>query len=237
MANTGTRERRYHELATAARGGRVASTGFLSVDDSAWLAAKLRGEDVGVTATGGYPGARRRVVTAFPQHVPHAEASFSAVYFEGAFDEQELRQALVAAGVPDEAVGDIVSHRDGHTVIVLKSAERNALSMSRVGPRPVASQLVPIELAASGKARRDTVVVPSLRLDALGAKAFRVSRSYFSKGLAAGKVKLDGVTAGKSSVAALGAEVYAEGLGRFMVEGLHGETKRGNLKVELEVEQ
>jgi len=87
-----------------------------------------------------------------------------------------------------------------------------------------------------GKRTRQVVVVPSLRVDALGAKAFRVSRAYFSKGVAGGRVSVNGVRAGKSSSAGPGDEVYAEGLGRFTVLTVQGETKKGNLKVELEVE-
>ena len=76
-----------------------------------------------------------------------------------------------------------------------------------------------------------------LRVDALGAKAFGVSRSYFAKGISAGNVLLNGVRATKSSDAEAGDEIYAEGLGRFYISQVQGETKKGNRKVILEVEK
>ena len=103
--------------------------------------------------------------------------------------------------------------------------------------RNVELQEVAVERVASGSRKRNTVIVPSLRVDALGAKAFNVSRSYFSKGIAAGNVTVNGQKAGKSSNAEAGDEVYAEGLGRFSVGSVQGETRRGNLKVDLEVEK
>lgn len=80
-------------------------------------------------------------------------------------------------------------------------------------------------------------VVPSLRVDVLGARAFGVSRSYFAKGVAAGRVSVNGERAGKSATAAAGDEVFAAGLGRFYIVAETGATRRGNPKVTLRVER
>ncbi len=80
-------------------------------------------------------------------------------------------------------------------------------------------------------------MVPSLRVDVLGARAFKVSRAYFAKGVEAGRVSVNGRPAGKSATVAEGDEVYAAGLGRFRVEKVEGETRRGNLRVTLSVEK
>lgn len=77
--------------------------------------------------------------------------------------------------------------------------------------------------------------MPSLRVDVLGARAFGVSRAYFAKGVAAGRVGVNGVTAGKSAAVVHGDVVTAAGLGAFAVKSVDGETRRGNLKVTLEV--
>ena len=70
----------------------------------------------------------------------------------------------------------------------------------------------------------------------MGAKAFRVSRSFFRKGVEAGNVTVNGSPTGKAGVLHESDEVYAAGLGRFRVVGLLGETRRGNLRIALEVE-
>lgn len=79
------------------------------------------------------------------------------------------------------------------------------------------------------------VIVPSLRVDVLGARAFKVSRAYFAKGVAAGRVSLSGAPAGKSSSVEIGQEVVARGLGSFSLRSINGETRKENLKVTLEV--
>lgn len=80
-----------------------------------------------------------------------------------------------------------------------------------------------------------TAIVPSLRVDVLGSRAFAVSRAYFAKGVAAGSVSVAGRTAGKATAATVGDEVVASGLGRFSLVSLDGTTRKGNIKVTLAV--
>ncbi len=81
-----------------------------------------------------------------------------------------------------------------------------------------------------------TAVVPSLRVDVLGARAFGVSRSYFAKGVAAGSVSVAGKRAGHATTLAVGEEVAARTLGTFKLVSVDGSTRRGNQKVTLSVQ-
>ena len=217
-------------------GGRVAHTGFLEPDDAAALVAQLRQAEVGVHVSGGFPGARRRVLTVFPETIPEATTSLSAVYGEGALDADDFRVALQGFVAP-EALGDIVQHQTGLSAIVLESAQSELPETLQVKGLTVVLKPVPMDKVASGSRKCHVVIVPSLRVDALGAKAFNVSRSYFSKGIKAGNVTVNGAKATKSSSAEAGDEVYAEGLGRFSISSVQGETRRGNLKVAVEIEK
>ena len=76
-------------------------------------------------------------------------------------------------------------------------------------------------------------VVPSLRVDVLGARAFGVSRAYFARGVAAGNVLVGGEPAGKAAAVEPGQE--AIGLGSFVLVSVDGATRKDNLKVTLEV--
>jgi RNA-binding protein YlmH len=224
-------------LATAANGGRVAHSGFLEPNESARLVQALRERGVQALAWGGFPGARRRVVTAFPSHVPEAGTSLASVYLAGEADARGLRAALeAAAGVREEDLGDTVPHTDGVSVVTFDPPPAALLGLTALEGRPVSPRPVPLEKTVRGDSRRLSVVVPSLRVDVLGAKGFRVSRSYFAKGVAGGKVSVNGRPAGKAASAAAGDEIYADGLGRLRVLGVEGETRRGNVKVSLEVE-
>ena len=187
-----------------------------------------------VHVSGGFPGARRRVVTAFPDNVPEATTPLSAYYAEDVHEPDELRIALGSV-VNADAVGDIIAHQAGLSVVVLENTSDT--SSLKVRGREVTLQAVPLDKVASGSRKKQVVVVPSLRVDALGAKAFNVSRSYFSKGIKAGNVTVNGVKATKSSSAEPGDEVYAEGIGRFYVSTVQGETRRGNLKVAVDIEK
>ncbi|MDF1523247.1 MAG: hypothetical protein P1P87_10560 [Trueperaceae bacterium] len=224
---------RADELVAAARGGRVASSGFLEPEAADAPAAELRRSGVGVSSDGGRPAAGRRVVTAHPLEVPRAGPRLGAVWFRHVGDEGTVRSAATAAGIDASALGDVVTDADGAAVVALADA-LPALVALRPGGEPGLE--VPLERLAQGRTRRREAVVPSLRVDALGAKAFGVSRSWFTKGIAAGRVHVNGARAGKSAEAAAGDEVWADGLGRFRVLEVRGETRRGNLKVTIEVE-
>lgn len=78
-------------------------------------------------------------------------------------------------------------------------------------------------------------MVPSLRVDVLGARAFGVSRSYFAKGVAAGSVSLRGSRASHAATLEVGDEVEAKTLGKFKLVSVDGTTRRGNYKVSLAV--
>jgi len=223
-------------LRAEALGGRVSFSEFLEPDEADALVAELRASGVRAAAWGGYPGARRRVVAALPDPVPEATPPLTAVYAEGDVGPQDLwaaAQALLGAA----RLGDATSHQAGASLIVLGEAPPELLGLGAVAGAPVDVSVTRIELAFGGSERRQPAVVPSLRVDVLGARAFGVSRAYFAKGVAAGRVTVNGRQAGKSASAAVGDEVYAAGLGRFRVASVEGETRRGNLKVELSVER
>ncbi|NBC96019.1 MAG: hypothetical protein GVY27_06660, partial [Deinococcus-Thermus bacterium] len=160
-----------------------------------------------------------------------------ALPFECVGEPDEARAALRAAGLPAEALGDAVPHHDGLSVILVADVLEDVPGELRVRGRPVRPEPVPLERVAKGTVKTLQLVVPSLRADVLGAKAFGASRSWFGKGVAAGKVRVDGAAAGKSASLESGSELWAEGLGRARLLSVEGETRRGNRKVRVEVEK
>ncbi len=77
-------------------------------------------------------------------------------------------------------------------------------------------------------------MVPSLRVDAVGAKGFGVSRSYFQKGIKEGNVLVNGRVAKAKDEVGEGSVIEARGLGRVVVRAILGKTARGNYKLVLE---
>lgn len=224
------------ELAAQAAGGRVVFSGFLEPDVTDALLAALRRRGTHAGAWGGYAGARRRVVYAAPDGVPEATPRLVALYAEGCSDPEALRAAARAAA-GDAAVGDATTHADGASVLLLAPVPVALSGTVRVAGAQLRVEEVPPGLAFGGSEKLQPAVVPSLRVDVLGARAFKVSRAYFAKGVEAGRVSVNGKPAGKSASAAEGDEVFAAGLGRFRVAKVEGETRRGNLRVTLHVER
>ncbi|MBS3967219.1 MAG: hypothetical protein KGZ60_08220 [Truepera sp.] len=225
------------QLAAAVRGGKVASSSFLEPEEADRLAAELRAKGVSVSVTGGYRGARRRVVTAHPEQLPTAGPALTALYAPGLSDPPELQAALRRHGLEAGEIGDVLKYQGGLGVVVSRRVKDHALSLRALGGLELRWQEVALTHLGSGAEKRWQAIVPALRLDALGAKAFGVSRAYFSKGIAGGKVSINGQPTHKASVVSAGDEIFAEGLGRFRLLSVTGETRRGNLKVELLVER
>ena len=217
-----------NDLIKAAKGDRVVSTNFLEPNDAASLAAKLRAKEIKFELNGGFPGASRRVLTVFPNHIPKATTSLSTIYFED-ISKDELVERFQRTDIDLENVGDIINFQEGLAVVILSSIKDTFLELT-------GAQEIALADISKNQGKVQQVIVPSLRVDVLGAKAFKVSRSYFAKGIANGKVSVQGKLAGKSSSAELEDEVHAEGLGRFRLVELLGKTKKGNHKVVLEVE-
>jgi RNA-binding protein YlmH len=222
------------DLITAARAGRVVHTNFLEPNDAAALVAKLRQADISVNVSGGYPGAKRRVITVFPEHIPDADTPLVGLYVADAHDADELRVGLRKT-LEADAIGDIIQHQDGLSAVMLRGVAKETPVTIR--GKTFEAKIVELQKIAAGSSKRQTTIVPALRVDALGAKAFGVSRSYFAKGVAAGNVFVNGQKASKSTDAEAGDEIYAEGLGRFSVVSVQGETRKGNLRITMDVEK
>ncbi len=217
-----------NNLIKAVKGDKVVSTNFLEPNDLASLAAKLRTKGIRFELNGGFSGASRRVLTVFPNHIPKATTNLSAIYFNSV-NKSELIEQFQRTNINLENVGDIINFQEGLVVVILSSIKDTFLELT-------GAQEIALTDISKNKSKAQQVIVPSLRVDVLGAKAFKVSRSYFAKGIANGKVSVQGKPADKSSSAELEDEVYAEGLGRFRLIELLGKTKKGNHKVVLEVE-
>jgi RNA-binding protein YlmH len=146
--------------------------------------------------------------------------------FEGDLEALEDRlRAVLEPGL----MGDLEEVNGGFLLVTLPKGikELSNTTLSFREPSP----------AELPKARNKTrsVVVPSLRVDVVGAKGFGVSRNYFAQGVKAGKVKLGGKTVSAKDEIAEGESLLAEGLGVITLKKILGQTKRGNVKIEVEV--
>jgi len=222
-------------LLKAARAGRVAHSGFLDANETAELNHKLKNL-ASTNVWGGFAAAKRRVLTVFPDNIPNATTKLAAVYCSAEVEADEFRMALQKY-LADYEIGDIVKHKDGLSAIILDSKLKQLPKQINLYGSEYELEEIGLEYLQSSKSGSRQIVVPSMRVDVIGAKALNVSRSYFAKGIKAGNVAINGQKASKSSSAEVGDEIYAQGLGRILISEILGKTRRGNLKIKIDMEK
>ncbi|EYB69643.1 RNA-binding protein S4 [Deinococcus phoenicis] len=224
-------------LVAQARGGRVIRTPFLDGDDID--RRQLQDEDVRHKLAGGFPDARRVVLTLHPAHIPEVDSGVTVLRVAPQaggppWDVQDFAVALRRLGLPEDQLGDVREERGGAFLIAATGKAAQTLAdLTELGGREVEVEEVG-ETAGRGSKTRE-VVVPSMRVDVVGAKGFGVSRAYFQQGIDGGKVRLNGQPARASSEIREGDSLSAEGIGRIDFKRVVNETRRGNFKVELDV--
>ncbi|MGQ9511170.1 MAG: S4 domain-containing protein [Thermaceae bacterium] len=202
-------------LLRKARGGRVVRTPFLSPSEEAWLRERAQKEGLKVAFFGGFPWAERRCAVIYPEEVPGVADPVEVVYLE---EPPE----------PSEYVGEVVPLEEGVLAALLPEAKRALLSRGVSLRPPPEGALQPLKEGVQ------VLVVPSLRVDVLGAKGFGVSRTYFQEGVKAGKVRLKGRLATPKDELAPGDILFAEGLGVLRLLEVLGSTRKGRLRVRVE---
>lgn len=224
-------------LVAQARGGRVIRTPFLDGDDID--RRLLQDDEVRHKIAGGFPDARRVVLTLHPAHIPEVDSGVAVLRLTPqpggpAWDVQDVAVQLRRLGLPEDQLGDLREERGGAFLVAATGKAAQALAdLTELGGREVEVEEVG-ESAGRGTKVRE-VVVPSMRVDVVGAKGFGVSRAYFQQGIDGGKVRLNGQVARASSEIREGDSLSAEGLGRIDFKRVVSETRRGNFKVELDV--
>ncbi|MFC4426360.1 S4 domain-containing protein [Deinococcus navajonensis] len=224
-------------LVNQARGGRVVRTPFVDGDEID--RRLLQDDEVRHKIAGGFPDARRVILTLHPAHIPEVDAGVSVLRLTPedaapAWDLQDLHVQLRRLDLPEDQLGDLREDRGGSFLIAATGkAAQTLAALTELGGRGVDVEEVGESAGKSSKIRE--VVVPSMRVDVVGAKGFGVSRAYFQQGIDGGKVRLNGQPARASSEIREGDSLAAEGLGRIDFKRVVNETRRGNFKVELDV--
>ena len=195
----------------------------------------------GWVMTGGYARAERKMLCFLPDWQEEADeedclASLRAVFRgDEVPDHRDLLGGLMALGLVRGKLGDILVGTDSADVIVCadaaeyllrewKSAGRVKLDLKRIA----LSELAVPELRV--KELRDTVA--TLRLDAVAATGFSMSRAKAAELIASGRVQLNHRETTKPDAAvAQGDVVSARGLGKFELSEVGGLSKKGRTAI------
>lgn len=190
---------------------------------------------------GGYARAERRMLCFLPdwQEEPDAEELMAALrvrwHETERLNHRDLLGSLMALGVVRGKVGDILVSPEAADVIVCADAAEY-LQSEWNGAGRVKFKVERVSLADLAvpelkiKEIRDTVA--TLRLDAVAATGFSMSRAKASELIASGRVQLNHREAAKPDApVAEGDVVSARGLGKFELAEAGGLSKKGRVGI------
>ncbi len=180
---------------------------------SGFVAADVREEaeqrlgsltELQLSAAGGWPQAERcRLLLRRPEldQAAGEEAPLMGLMVSGNFlfdpaEPRDVRQGLLAAGAPEEAIGDIWMRGDRGAQLVVTPALAQTLHGQGAQVRTVhvqleAARLEQLQLPAQRTPKQLNSVEASLRLDAVASAGFGLPRSRMAELVRAGAVRLN----------------------------------------------
>lgn len=154
-----------------------------------------------------------------------------------ALTHRDVLGAVLSLGMTRESVGDIILKYGMATILVDGSlAEHLVGELDRIGQVAVKAEIGDLSDIAPREIRTKEIraTVASLRMDAIVAAGFGVSRSRAASDIAADKLRLNWQPVkGASQVVKPGDILSMRGRGRLEVSEIAGQTKKGRMVVHL----
>lgn len=195
---------------------------------------------------GGYEGAERTVCVFLPDWLEREDydaaeelAAVEAVFPTGAaLTHRDLLGGLMGIGITREMLGDILPGEGRAQFVALREALPILLSQFeqagryRLKPREIAlEQLSP----APPEVKRIRDTVAALRLDAVLAAGFSLSRGRAAELISAGRVSVDHRECLKGDRAVKeGDALTCKGLGKCVLKSVGGQSRKGRVIIEIE---
>lgn len=242
-------EKRFRELAKKSYdSGCYTFTPFLSLDK---LALFYRMEKelsyAGCCLSGGVEGAERQVVRFGDAQAFGYETDFPIVCllvealapkFAEELTHRDFLGALMNLGIERELIGDIVVREKSGCIFCLERIAgyltENLTRIRHTGVRLTVSDVVPE--TAKPRYSEEQVIVTSVRIDALIAKCYHLSRSESAGLFAAKKIFVGGRQCESAGYLCKDGDIVSvRGYGRFAVCGNFGVTGKGRVRVTLKI--
>lgn len=215
-------------------------TGFLSPDERAFVMQEAAGyPGVRCRVYGGYRGATRAKVAIMPGYYvdENIDPGIAGVIIYGDVVSLPIESLLARLGVAPGKVGDIAVFEDEcHIVIDRDAAQAVADRIAEVASVPVSAEAVDVlDLRRQNEEAKKAVrSVASLRLDAVAAAGYGVSRTKMAQDIKAGKVSLNRrVVMDPAEPVKAGDVVTMKGKGRLVIDAVGAKTRRGRITVEM----
>ncbi len=216
------------------------------LDPHAYNAAEIIAanfDSVKLEADGGFNNAER-VKVAFVAEDFYGRPDFGMAFFLAAWDKRyydlshrDVLGAFMGAGCKREALGDIVFVPEGAQMAVDKALVNYLTSnLTQIGAAPISLRELAREelLQKEEKVKVINATVADLRLDAVAAAGYGVSRSRMAEEIKSLNVKVNWKEAKKAAQPVNEGDVLSfRGRGRVEVAEIRGTTKKGRVSVTL----
>lgn len=211
-----------------------------ALEDAALRAAAQSG--VRAMLWGGYEDAERRVCAFYPDAPPERDQyplCCIGVRWNEKFaspGHRDVLGAVMGLGLDRECVGDVAMCREGACVFVHPDVTAYVLSamdsVGRAGVRLECLDRCPEILQPQGEEFR--VTVSAMRMDAILAAGYRLSRAEAQRMISAGMVKHNHAEELRGDCRVEQGDLLSvRGMGRLKIVCLEGETKKGRLGITL----
>lgn len=217
-------------------------TDFVPVSDIYRYEEMLLFSQLNYRIDGGYDDAERvrLLLTQQDYDLTQNDMELSVVSYSGNtkfidFSHRDCLGALMAQGFERKCIGDILVREDGFDVIT-NTTINNFLLANDLKIRHVPMRKKNIEIskwmAPERRMQEVNISVQQLRIDAIIAKVFNVSRSIASNYIRAGQVKINQhVIFNPDKMCKQEDIVSMQGFGKFCITDIHGINKKGKLRI------
>lgn len=165
------------------------------------------------------------------------QAQYSRNRFSQELTHRDFLGAIMNLGIKRENFGDILVHHDFAQIVtfpeIASYLERN---LARVGRTEVDARIVPTSeiVLPSMKAEEKTVTVASLRLDAVVAEGYSISRTKAAEYIKAGKVFLDFEECMSASEPVdAGNVISLRGKGRIILDSIGDKSRKNRIFIRI----
>ena len=240
--------RRAEDLAARAeRSGAITHTGFLTPAERYQLENWARHAGCRLLFHGGGPDCERTAAFFLPDWMEE-DAFDPAEYlcamrvtaFFGTPGHRDYMGALLGMGIGREWLGDIRVQDNVATIFCMPSVLRHLLSIEKVGRISVKAEELPLSdvPAPVRQVKELSFSVMSLRLDAVVAGMFRLSRTEAARQISAGLVSVNYQECLKTDAPVREGDVLSlRGAGKGSITGTGGTSRKGRLFVYAEIYQ
>lgn len=232
----------------------VEETDFLDMRQRQLLEKLLR--DIKFTSyvsSGAYKTAERTVLIIYPEKLEEVfekqNFDYNSIFriirislpneLKGMYSHRDYLGAIIKIGIKREKVGDIIVSKDGADIIVLKESEKyiseGLKGLTRFSKSEFKSLKIEEIKVEEPKTELLNIIIPSMRIDSIVSEAIRTSRAKASNIIKEERVFVNHELVTKSSKEIKEKDlITVRGKGRFKVEKIVNQTKKGNLVIEIE---